>query len=405
MNLNQGRNYVAIPGPSVVPDRVLRAMHRAAPNIYSGEIVQLVEGIIQDLKSVAQTRHDATIYIANGHGAWEASICNTLSPGDRILVLASGLFAKGWGGFAEQLGVDAEHLDFGLRNSIDAAAVHNRLAQDKAHSIKAVLAVQVDTATSVRNDVAAISKAIKSADHPALLMIDCIASLACEEFRMDDWGVDVMLAGSQKGLMTPPGLGFLFFNERARAAGERAALRTPYWDWNRRVDPEEFYFYFCGTAPTHHLFGLRAALDMLLHEEGLKSAWERHAVLASAVWAAVEQWGKGGQLELNVAERRDRSHSVTTIRAGAPFGKKLREWTEEHAGLTLGIGLGMASPEDPDSTSCFRIGHMGHLNPLMLLGALASIESGFASMAYKRASGAVEAAAAVCSEVGMEGSG
>ena len=405
MNLNQGRNYVAIPGPSVVPDRVLQAMHRASPNIYSGEIVGLVEGIIDDLKRVAGTVFHSTIYIANGHGVWEASLSNTLNPGDRILVLSTGLFAKGWGEFAERLGVDVEYIDFGMRAGTDASIVHDRLKGDKSHLIKAVLAVQVDTATSVRNDIALLSEAVRSANHPALLMIDCIASLACEEFRMDGWGVDVMIAGSQKGLMTPPGLGFVFFSEKARKTCEGASLRTPYWDWNRRINPEEFYFYFCGTAPTHHLYGLREALNMIL-AEGLQAVWHRHEVLARAIWAAIERWGAEGQLEPNIADPQSRSHAVTTFRAGPPHGTKLRNWTEDNAGLTLGIGLGMDTPDDPDSTGCFRLGHMGHLNPHMVLGALASIESGFAAIDYRRGSGAVEAAAEVCaSEFGKPPAG
>ena len=396
MNLNRGRNYVAIPGPSVVPDRVLQAMHRASPNIYSGEIVGLVEGILEDLKRVAGTAFHSTIYISNGHGVWECSLSNTLSPGDRILVLVTGLFARGWGGFAERLGADVEYVDFGMRSGIDTEAVHDRLKRDTSHSIKAILAVQVDTATSVRNDIASLARTIRTSGHPALLMVDCIASLACEEFRMDDWGVDVMIAGSQKGLMTPPGLGFVFFNERARTRCRDAALRTPYWDWNRRIDPEEFYFYFCGTAPTHHLYGLREALDMLLLEEGMNAAWSRHRVLAHAVWAALERWGSEGNIEPNIPDPRFRSHAVTTVRADPPIGRELRRWTEENAGLTLGIGLGMATPDDPESTACFRIGHMGHLNPHMLLGALASIESGLAAVDCRRGSGAVDAAAGVC---------
>ena len=396
MNLDYGRRYVAIPGPSVVPDRVLQAMHRASPNIYSGEIVELVERILDDLKAIARTEHHAAIYIANGHGVWEASLANTLSRGDRILVLATGPFALGWGGFAEKLGIEVEYIEFGNREGIDSSIVHDRLKQDTSHEFKAVLAVHVDTATSVRNDIAELTDAVRSSGHPALVMIDCIASLACEAFSMDEWGVDVMISGSQKGLMTPPGLGLVFFSDRARASCGESSLRTPYWDWGRRIDPEEFYFYFCGTAPTHHLFGLGEALEMILREEGLEAVWKRHAVLASSIWAALERWGTDGNLEPNIQDPSMRSHAVTTIRAGAPYGQKLREWTENNSGVTLGIGLGMGTQDDPESTSCFRIGHMGHLNPHMVLGTLSSIESGFSAIGYRRGEGALAAAARVC---------
>ena len=263
-------------------------------------------------------------------------------------------------------------------------------------SIKAVLTVHVDTASSVRNDIQALSQVIRSLDHPALLMVDCIAALACDEFRMDEWHVDVMVAGSQKGLMTPPGLGFVFFSERARLQGLTAGLRTPYWDWNRRINPEEFYQHFCGTAPTHHLFGLREALDMILVEEGLESVWTRHEVLARAIWAAADQWGTVGSLEPNIPDPKSRSHAVTAIRIDPPFGRDLREWTQKNAGLTLGIGLGMQTDEDPEATGCFRIGHMGHTNPHMILGALASIEAGLEAIGVRRGQGALDAAARVC---------
>ena len=397
MNLNRGRPYVAIPGPSVIPDQVLQAMHRSAPNIYSSDLEHMVHGLLDDLRVVAGTDGYSTIYIANGHGVWEAALSNTMSRGDRILVLATGLFARGWGGFAESMGVSVEYIDFGPCGTIDATRVAERLAGDHDHVIKAVIAVQVDTASSVRNDIASLSAAIKSTGHPALLMVDCIASLACERFLMDDWGVDVMIAASQKGLMCPPGLGFMFFNDRARARCRSAGLRTPYWDWERRVDPEEFYMLFCGTAPTHLLYGLRTALDMILKEEGLDAIWERHARLARAVWAAVEKWSENGSIALNISDPRHRSHAVTTIRTCPPFGRLLRNWTESNAGLTLGIGLGMGSPEDPDASGYFRIGHMGHVNAHMILGALGVIEAGFGAIGCRRGRGALDAAARVCS--------
>lgn len=395
-----GRHLVAIPGPSVIPDRVLNAMHRTSPDIYSEEFWSLTEGVINDLKLLADTDGHVAIYISNGHGAWEASITNLFSPGDTILVLSTGLFASSWGGFAKSLGVNVETIDFGLQSDIVINQVAERLAKDSAGIIKAVLAVHVDTATSVRNDIQQLSKVLKSENHPALLLIDCIASLACDEFHMDLWGADVVLAGSQKGLMLPPGMAFVYFNDHAHKVGMNAQLRTPYWDWNRRINPEEFYQIFCGTAPTQLIFGLRESLNMILHEEGIENTIDRHGKLAKALWTAVQTWEQdGSQLRFNISNPKNRSHSVTALKCGAPYGQKLREWTSNHAGVSLGIGLGFSTPEDPKASGSFRIGHMGHINPHMLLGLIASIESGFEAIGFRRGQGAIEAAAKELSEL------
>lgn len=280
-------------------------------------------------------------------------------------------------------------LDFGQAKAVDAELVADRLARDDAQGIRAVLAVHVDTATGVRSDIKAIRRVMDAVDHPALLMVDCIASLGCDRFEMDAWGVDVMITASQKGLMTPPGLGFVFFSGRAARARDRADMITPYWDWRPRVAPEAYYQYFNGTAPTHHLFGLRAALDMIA-DEGLENVWARHARLAEAIWAAVEAWGQGGTMRLNVADRATRSHAVTSIALAAPDADRLRYWCEHEAGLTLGIGLGR-EPAD----GWFRIGHMGHVNAHMVLGALGVIEAGLTALDIPHGSGGCGAAAKV----------
>ncbi len=397
MTLANGRQYLAIPGPSVMPDRVLRAMHRASPNIYHGELVEMVPTIVRDLKAVARTGHDVAIYISNGHGAWEAALSNVFSRGDKVLALATGRFTLGWSEMARKMGIDVEVMDFGRRSDIDMGRVAERLEADKEREIRAIICVQVDTASSVRNDIPALRATLDAAGHPALLMVDCIACLACDRFEMDAWGVDVMVTGSQKGLMTPPGLGFVFFNDKADGVRETADCVTHYWDWRPRVDPAGFYQYFDGTAPTHHLYGLREALDMIA-EEGLEAIWARHATLARAVWAACEVWGQGGPLELNIAERSKRSHAVSAVRIGAPHGTALRTWVEERAGLTLGIGLGMETPEDPKSDGFFRIGHMGHVNAHMVMGALGSIAGALKALGIPHGAGALEAAAEVISE-------
>jgi alanine-glyoxylate transaminase/serine-glyoxylate transaminase/serine-pyruvate transaminase len=395
MTLARGRHMLAIPGPSVMPDRVLAAMHRAAPNIYSGELIEMTRSLIPDLREVAQTRHAATIYIGNGHAVWEASLANVLSRGEKVLVPATGRFGHGWAEMARRLGAEVEVLDFGKRAPIDPARLEERLAADRGHEIKAVLAVQTDTSTSVRSDIPGIRSALDRAGHPALLMADCIACLACDEFRMDDWGVDVMVAASQKGLMTPPGLGFVWFNPKADAAREKANCVTAYWDWRPRAAPEEYSQHFAGTAPTHHLYGLREALTMLLREEGLEAAWARHAKLARAVWAAFEAWGREGPVELNVADPAFRSHAVTSVRIGSPHGTALRDWLSEKAGVTLGIGLGMAPPGDPAWHGFFRVGHMGHVSAHMILGTLGAIEAGMKALGLPYGKGALEAAAEV----------
>ena len=212
MSLSYGRDLYLTPGPSVMPDAVLAAMMRAAPSIYGGPLVDLTESILADLKQIAGTTHQAAIYIANGHGVWEAALANIFAPGEKALVIDTGNFALGWANVARLLGVDVSFLHFGTDRAADPEALMHALRADATHAIKAVLCTQTDTASSARNDIAALRAAMDAAGHPALLMVDCVASFACERFAMDDWGVDVMLTASQKGLMCPPGLGYVFFN-------------------------------------------------------------------------------------------------------------------------------------------------------------------------------------------------
>ncbi len=389
MSLARGRALRAIPGPSIVPDAVLNAMHRAAPNIYEGELIEMTASLWPDLRRVARTTGEVATYIGNGHAAWEAALANVLNPGDRALVIATGRFGLGWAEMARAMGIVPEVMDFGFRAPLDPALVAERLAADKGHAIRAVLTVQADTASSALNDIAALRAAMDATGHPALLAVDCIASLACDRFEMDAWGVDVMVAACQKGLMTPPGLGFVFAGPKALLA--EVPRRSPYWDWRPRIRPQGYYQHFCGTAPTHHLYGLRAALDMI-HAEGIEAVWARHDTLARAVWAAVEAWGARGALSLNMADPAARSRAVTTIRTAPGAATALRRWCEEHAGLTLGLGL---TGPDEDGESLFRIGHMGHFDPPMLLGVLGTVEAGLKALGIAHGPGALDAAAAV----------
>ncbi|MBI1415944.1 MAG: aminotransferase class V-fold PLP-dependent enzyme [Limimaricola sp.] len=394
MPLSHGRSYLAIPGPSVMPDRVLSAMHRAAPNIYTGELHEVTAALVPDLKAVARTRGEVAIYIGNGHAAWEAALANVLSPGETVLIAATGRFGIGWGEMAAGLKAHVEVIDHGQRAPVDPARVEAALRADTAGTIKAVLMCHVDTSSSVLSDVAAVRAAIDAAGHPALLMVDCIASLACDRFEMDAWGADVMVAASQKGLMTPPGLGFVFFNDRAADVQRRAGCVTSYWNWVPRARPEMFHQYFAGTAPTHHIYGLRAALDMIA-EEGLEQVWARHEVLARTIWAAFEAWGATGPVALNVEDPAHRSHAVTSVGIGPGNGDRLRGWCERVAGVTLGIGLGR-TPAD----AFFRIGHMGHVNAHMVLGVLGVVQAGLIALKIPHGDGALDAAAAVIAGAG-----
>jgi alanine-glyoxylate transaminase/serine-glyoxylate transaminase/serine-pyruvate transaminase len=397
MALNFGRPQLSIPGPSIIPDRVLSAMHQPSPNIYEGELIDMSETIFPDLQKVARTKGSPLIYISNGHGAWEAAIANCFSKGDKVLVLGTGVFGKGWAALARSMGLDVEILDFGPCNAADPLVVAGRLKQDTAFDIQAVLTVQTDTASSVQNDISGLRRAIDDSGHPALFMVDCIASLGCEQFEMDEWGVDVMVSGSQKGLMVPAGLGFVFFTARAALARKSANLVSQYWDWEPRAHPKRFYERFAGTPPTQHLFGLRTALDMLVNEEGIENAWARHETFARAVWTAVDVWGPEA-LRPNIANPCERSHAVTTLISDADNAARLRNWCQEKAGLTLGVGLGLEEDGWPPAHSMLRVGHMGHLNVPMILGTIGTMDAGLKALGIPHGNGAIEAAARVISQ-------
>lgn len=391
MKLNQGRTITSMPGPSVIPDRVLSAMHMAMPNIYEGELVDVSKSVFADLPSMALTAGQVFIAISNGHGAWEMALTNTLNRGDKVLVLESGRFAVGWGDQAKMLGCEVEILHAPARASIDPNDLELRLRADKAHEIKAILVVQVDTASGVWNDIAALRQAMNAANHPALLMVDCIASLGCVEYRMDDWGVDITVGGSQKGLMVPPGLGFVWAGPKAMAAHKTADMRSPYWDWTARLSEQAHYLRYCGTAPIQHIYAMRTALDMIA-QEGLEAVWQRHTIFADAVRAAITAWAAPGGLEFNITDPAQRANSTTTILSGGIDSARLHHICEAGAGLTLGVGLGELS------TRSFRIGHMGHLNPPMVLGTLATVEAALYAMDAPVGSSGITAAVKIISQ-------
>ncbi len=389
ISLAHGRPLVATPGPSVIPDRVLAAMARPMPNMYAGDIVRITNEVFAALPVVAGTAGHPFIVIGNGHAAWQMTISNTLSAGDKVLVLESGRFAVGWGNMAAVSGVEVEVLPGTDRGPVEPEAVQARLAADSGHEISAVLVVQTDTATSVRNDIPALRAAITAAGHPALLMVDCIASLGCDRYEMDAWGVDVTVAACQKGLMVPPGISFVWAGPRALAAYETAGLRAGYFDWGPRIAAEEYYLLFAGTPPISHLFGLHEALTLIREEGGLEAVWRRHQVLADAVRAAVTAWSTPGGIELNITSPAHRSNAVSTVLTGSIDAYRLAEVCEQQAGLTLGAGIGGFGGR------AFRIAHMGHLNPPMVLGALGTIEAGLRSLGAPVGGSGVAAAAQV----------
>lgn len=385
MTVRYGRELLALPGPTNLPDVVLQAMHRPAIDIYAGEALALTDSLMADLRRVFRTEGRPYIYAANGHGAWEAAVTNTLSPGDKVLVLESGRFAINWGKMAAARGAEIEILPGDARHPVDPAAVEARLRQDAGGEIKAILVVQVDTATGVLNDIPAIRSAMDAAGHDALLMVDAIASLGCVPFEMDAWQVDVAVAGSQKGLMTPPGLSFVAASAKAIEAHKTAGMISSYWSWTER-EGELHYQKYCGTPPEHLLFGLRRALD-LLFEEGLEAAFRRHRILAQTVRAAVERWSEGQAIGFNIVEPAARSDSVTTVLMdGQHKPDKLVGWCNRECGLVLGIGIGALSGR------AFRIAHMGHVNAPMVLGTLGVVEAGLQALDIPHGAGGVSAA-------------
>jgi alanine-glyoxylate transaminase/serine-glyoxylate transaminase/serine-pyruvate transaminase len=335
------------------------------------------------MSRIFNTAGRSYIYAANGHGAWEAALTNVLSRGDKVLVLESGRFAIAWGEAAKMLGAEVEVLPGDIRRAVQPEAVEARLKADR--SIKAILVTQVDTASGVQNDIAAIAKARDAAGSDALLLVDAVASLGCMPFEMDKWGVDVAMAGSQKGLMTPPGLSFTAAGPRAREAHKRANMRTPYWDWTFR-DGEAHYHKYCGTPPEHLLFGLRAALDMIF-AEGLENVFARHRLLAEATRRAVGTWAEGQAIGFNCSEPEERSDTVTTVmmRNGAS-SQAIADYCRDKCGVVLGRGLGAHEGK------AFRIAHMGHVNAPMIFGTLSVVEMALAALNVPHGRGGAQAA-------------
>jgi len=381
MNHRSGRHFLQIPGPTNVPDRILRAIDFPTMDHRGPEFAKLGHAVLEGLKEVFQTRSAVVIYPASGTGAWEAALVNTLSPGDRVLMFETGQFASLWQKMAVKLGLQVDFVPGDWRHGVDPALVEAKLAEDSAHSIKAVMVVHNETSTGVTSRIAAIRKAIDKAGHPALFMVDTISSLASIDYRHDEWGVDVTVAGSQKGLMLPPGLSFNAVSEKALAASKTARMPRSYWAWDEMLASGKSG-YFPYTPATNLLYGLREALQML-REEGLQNVFVRHDRHAEATRRAVRAWG----LEVLALDPAEYSSALTAVLVPAPVNADdLRKVILENFDMSLGTGLGKMAGK------LFRIGHLGDFNDLTLMGTLAGVEMGLALAGVPHQAGGVAAA-------------
>jgi alanine-glyoxylate transaminase/serine-glyoxylate transaminase/serine-pyruvate transaminase len=381
MTHRSGRHFLQIPGPTNVPERVLRAIDRPTIDHRGPEFGALGRRVLEGVKQIFRTRHPVVIFPASGTGAWEAALVNTLSPGDRVLMVETGHFAALWQRMAKRLGLDPEIIPGDWRHGVDAAAIAARLAADAAHGIKAVCVVHNETSTGVTSRIAPVRKALDAAKHAALLMVDTISSLGSIDYRADDWGVDVTVAGSQKGLMLPPGLSFNCVSPKALAASKTARLPRSYWDWEEMLANNKTG-YFPYTPATNLLYGLDEAIQMLL-EEGLDNVFARHARHAEATRRAVRAWG----LEILCANPAEYSNSLTAVMMPAGHDEaELRRIVLERYDLSLGAGLSNLKGK------VFRIGHLGDFNDLTLLGTLAGVEMGLECTGVPHRKGGVRAA-------------
>jgi len=379
----QGRHFLHIPGPSPIPDRILRAIAMPIIDHRSAEFAALGKAVLEGSKTVFKTKQPVVIYPSSGTGAWEAAIVNTLSPGDTVLMAETGHFATLWKQIATRFGIEVEFIPGDWRRGADPAAIEARLAEDKGRTIKAVMVVHNETSTGATSRIAEIRQAIDAAGHPALFMVDTISSLASVDYRHDEWGVDVSVSGSQKGLMLPPGLSFNAVSEKALAASKTNTLPRSFWDWQEmiKINAGGFFPY---TPATNLLYGLKEALAML-EEEGLDQVFTRHKRLASACRAAVKAWG----LEVLCENPAEQSPVLTgVLMPPSHDADRFRRIALEKFNISLGSGLGKVAGK------VFRIGHLGECNELSLLGALSGVEMGLAAAGVPHRSGGVAAAMA-----------
>jgi alanine-glyoxylate transaminase / serine-glyoxylate transaminase / serine-pyruvate transaminase len=387
MPYTAGRHFLQIPGPTNVPDRVLRAIDRPTIDHRGPEFAQLGLDVLNGMKRIFKTKGAVMIYPASGTGAWEAALVNTLSPGDKVLMYETGQFATLWQNLAKRLGLVPEFVGGDWRHGVDAAAIEARLAEDKQHAIKAVCVVHNETSTGVTSKIAEVRKAIDRAHHPALLLVDTVSGLGSIDYRHDEWEVDVTVAGSQKGLMLPAGLSFNAVSEKALAASKTAKLPRSYWSWDEMQRPNKTG-YFPYTPATNLLYGLREGIAML-EEEGLDNVFKRHGRHAEATRRAVHAWG----LEVYCLNETEYSSVLTAVLMPAGHSEvAFRKVVLENFNMSLGSGLGKIADK------VFRIGHLGDFNDLTLMGTLAGVEMGLALAKVPHKKGGVEAAMASLTE-------
>jgi alanine-glyoxylate transaminase / serine-glyoxylate transaminase / serine-pyruvate transaminase len=381
----RGRQFFNNPGPTNIPDRILRAMDRPVLDFLSPEFLEIQHEVHAGVKRIVKTDQTLFMYASSGHGAWEAAIANLFSPGDTVLMIETGYFSASWTEMAQHVGIKVETVAADWRKGIDVSKVAERLAQDKSHEIKAVLVVHNETATGMFVPLPEIRRALDEAKHPALLLADTISSLASMEYKMDPWGVDLTVGGSQKGIMLPTGMSLTAVSDKAMEAARKSKMPKYYFNWELMAarKPQRFI----GTVPVHFFFGLQESIKML-EEEGLDAVFARHARLGEATRAAVRAWGADGKGPQLFCQSPDRlSNSVTTIMM--PEGHSsdtMRKVALERFNLSLGGGLG------PLMGKVFRIGHMGDLNEPMLLGCLATTELAMKTAGVPFAPGGVDAA-------------
>ncbi len=379
--MSAGRHFLQIPGPSNVPDRILRAMDYPTMDHRGPAFADVGRKVLDGMKSIFKTESRVVIYPSSGTGAWEAALVNTLSPGDTVLMYETGHFATLWKALAEKLGLNPVFISSDWRSGADPQAIETRLREDKTHEIKAVCVVHNETSTGAVTSIDKVRKAIDAAGHPALLMVDTISSLASVDYRHDEWGVDVTVSGSQKGLMLPPGLSFNAISEKAIRAEETAGLKRSYWSWKEMEGPNE-KGYFPYTPATILLYGLSEAIDML-HEEGLDNVFARHKRHGEATRTAVQTWG----LEVLCKVPEHRSPVLTAVMM--PEGHSadnFRSVALQHYDMSLGNGLSKVADR------VFRIGHLGDFNDLMLCGTLSGVEMGLRDAGVPCTQGGVQAA-------------
>jgi alanine-glyoxylate transaminase/serine-glyoxylate transaminase/serine-pyruvate transaminase len=387
MKHRAGRHFLQIPGPTNVPDRVLRAIERPTIDHRGPEFAKLGKEVLEGCRAIFQCSGPVVIFPSSGTGAWEAAIVNTLSPGDRVLMYETGQFAVLWQQMAKRLGLQVEFVPTDWRHGVDPADVEKRLGEDRSHSFKAVMVVHNETSTGVTSRVAEIRQAIDKANHPALFMVDTISSLASIDYRHDAWGVDVTVSCSQKGLMLPPGLGFNAVSDKALAASKSNRMPRSYWGWEEMLKPNVSGF-FPYTPSTNLLYGLREAIAMLL-DEGLDNVFARHDRHAASTRVAVKTWG----LEVLALDPREYSSSVTAVLMPAGYDADVfRQVALDKFDISLGTGLGKVKGK------VFRIGHLGDFNDLMLVGSLAGVEMGLRAAAVPHRDGGVQAAMDVLSK-------